>query len=479
MCYFKTTFNNIKTTLSKIHSNIYYIGLVGFFMNFAATMIYTTMIFVVGGKDNIMSESSVVAIRNIAEALGNLSKIFSGYISDKIQNRKGFLLIGYGAMLLTKAGFTFLTFRSFFPFSIIFFQIFYTINQNVDRIMNAIRDPARDAILMECSKVETRGISYGLRKFITSFGSILSGIFTGCLVYFWQRSVPNSMIFKYGLFPVLMIMAVVAGYLTKKIVPIILISLLMVLLGSIANYMPFPSLLYITSLLPVVLVIMIIKYLVKEPKRISGEKKYAVDFSLIRNNLGSLKKVWLLLAIICFLTLGKLNEFFVFTVGTNYFSMSKHTIPFMFTIMYVCVTLMSTVFGVMIDKKQSFFVLFLTIVCLLLGNYCIYTAKTLVVFWIGLILISTFLAASDSAIASIISFLIPDPKIKATIYGIFYGISGLLGIVNAFLVKVFENSWNIKEMYGLSMIPIFVSLIILILSSKYFQQNLNEAKTAA
>jgi MFS family permease len=264
------------------------------------------------------------------------------------------------------------------------------------------------------------------------------------------------------------------GYLTKQFALVIIMTILLLIVGLFANHITFPSLLYTNALFPVILVIIILKYLVKEPKRSNVEKKNKINFQILKNNFKNMQKIWMLLSIICFLNVGKLNENFIFIMAMKNFNMSKYTIPFIFTVMYIFVTITSMFFGWLIDKKKSFLVLFMTIFFLFLGHLLMYTTTSLFLFWISLIFISIFLAGSDSAITSIISFLIPDANIKATVYGLVYGISGLLSILNAFLVMIFSGVYSIKEMYGLSLIPIFISLIILIFTRNLFLQKLKQ-----
>lgn len=475
-CSFKQLFQQTKKTFSKINPNIYYMGLVGFFMNFAATMIYTTLLIFVGGKGNVFSNNSIIAIRNFAESLANFSKIFSGYISDKLQDRKTFLLIGYGAMLITKLGFMLLTFKDFFP--LFFLQILYVVNQIVDRCMNAIRDPARDAILMEYSNENTRGIAFGIRKFVTSFGSIFSGIMVGSILLLWQSGMSELKIYQNILVPILAILIFIVSYLVKKTILTVLFGLIFIFLtpfvsGELIQLSSFTfafpklhlsSLLYLISILPVVLTIILLKIRVEDNKKLPPNTE-VINLRLIKENFYKLKGIFILLALMCFLTLGKLNDFCAFSLGIQ-IGMSKYRVPFIFAATYVFITLMSTVFGYFIDKKKHFFVILSIIVCLLISNYLFYIATNYYIYWLGIFFFSCFLAASDSAIASLITFLIPSPNMKATVYGIFYGVSGLVSIVNALLVSFLENQYGLRQVYLISLIPIFISLMIFLIFYK-------------
>ena len=332
MLYIKENNNMIDIKkLKKINPNVYYMGLVGFFMNFAATLVYTTILLFVGGDKNIFSNNSLILIRTFSEALANFSKIFSGFVSDKLQNRKSFLLVGYSCMLLAKLGFILLTFKELFP--LFFLQCIYIFNQIFERCMNAIRDPARDAILMENSTPDTRGVCFGVRKFVTSFGSILSGLLTGFLLFLWQKNYSNLFLYKYVLLPPIFLMACIVSYITNKQSIIFIFSLGFLILGGFVARMHFSSMLYIVSLIPVFYTIITVYMNIKEHKKAAVKTKDIIDLNLLRKNFKKTKTILLLLVMMCFLSLGKLNDYALFSRGMD-LGISKYLIPFMFRQIY-------------------------------------------------------------------------------------------------------------------------------------------------
>lgn len=58
-----------------------------------------------------VSIAMVGLIDGIAEASASISKVFSGYISDRIGRRKPLILLGYGLGALTKPLFALIVFR--------------------------------------------------------------------------------------------------------------------------------------------------------------------------------------------------------------------------------------------------------------------------------------------------------------------------------------------------------------------------------
>jgi MFS family permease len=466
--------------LKKINLNVYYIGLVGFFMNFAATLVYTTLLIFVGGSNNILNQNTIILVRTLSEALANFAKIFSGFISDRLQNRKSFLVIGYSAMLFAKLGFLLLTFRDFFP--LIFLQCLYIVNQIFDRCMNAIRDPARDAILMESSTPETRGVCFGIRKLITSFGSIVGGLITGLLILMWQRGYTNVIIYKYAILPPLVLMICLISYILRKRILLFLFGFLFLGLGLLARNLKFSSLLYMVSILPVIFSILVVTTKIKEPKKTTIKTRDIINLSLLKNNMDKFKSIFILLIIMCLLSLGKLSEYCIFAIGME-MGFSKYWIPFMFTIVYIAITISSYIFGLLIDKKKHFFTLLLSILSLLISSLLFFfygINGSLIMFWMALILNSIFFAASDSAFASIITFYMPSEDMKATIYGLIYGLSGFMTLLNACLVAYLQNSgYTLCKIYGFAMVPVILAFSLLLRTksqNSFFKFNFHDKR---
>ena len=454
--------------LKKINKNIYYMGLIGFLMNFAATLIYTTLSIFIGGNGNIFHNNNLVIIRSVSEGFGNFAKIFSGIISDKIQNRKIFLFVGYGSMLLIKFFFTITTLKNIFP--IILLQILFIFTQIADRCMNAIRDPARDAILTEFSTLETRGLAFGLRKFITSFGSVFGSIVTMVLMYLYFNNYSNNYLYNYILIPPIIAVILFTSYLLNNRLMIFLFGIIIVIIGFFVKSMSFGTTLYIIALLPIILTTLVIYKKIQEPKKIV-EKPIDFNFKYIQNNYKTKNfiNIFILLIIMSLLSFGKLTEFHIFNFGFS-LGLPKYYTPIMFNVLYIVIMVFSYILGYFLDKKYNFLILMVSVCSVLLGNYCFAICNNLTLFWSGLILNGIFLASSESIFSSIISYYIPAPSIKATIFGLVYGISGFMSIINSIIICKFNAlDYNYNTIYEYTCYPIFLALIILIFSYKHLK----------
>lgn len=108
------------------------------------------------------SPAIVGLIEGVAESLASLLKVFSGYFSDKLRQRKPFTILGYVCSTLGK-----LFFYIASSWSFVFF------GRIIDRIGKGIRTAPRDALIAENSAQGKRGAAFGLHRAMDSAGATL------------------------------------------------------------------------------------------------------------------------------------------------------------------------------------------------------------------------------------------------------------------------------------------------------------------
>ena len=81
--------------------NILLLGLTSFFTDVSSEMIYPLVPFFLTLKLGASAEL-LGLIEGIAESVASLLKVFSGYISDRLKNRKGLTIVGYGSSAVGK-----------------------------------------------------------------------------------------------------------------------------------------------------------------------------------------------------------------------------------------------------------------------------------------------------------------------------------------------------------------------------------------
>ena len=108
------------------------------------------------------SVALVGLIDGIAEATASISKVFSGYVSDRIGRRKPLIVLGYGLGALSKPLFAIAA----SPLPILGARF-------VDRIGKGLRGAPRDALVADVTPPEIRGRAYGLRQSLDTVGAFM------------------------------------------------------------------------------------------------------------------------------------------------------------------------------------------------------------------------------------------------------------------------------------------------------------------
>jgi len=135
------------------------------------------------------SVALVGLIDGIAEATASISKVFSGYVSDKIGRRKPLILLGYGLGALSKPLFA----MAASPLPILGARF-------VDRIGKGLRGAPRDALVADVTPPEIRGRAYGLRQALDTVGAFIGPLAAIALMtifandmrsVFWVAAVPG------------------------------------------------------------------------------------------------------------------------------------------------------------------------------------------------------------------------------------------------------------------------------------------------
>jgi len=112
---------------------------------------------------------TVGLIEGVAESAASVLRIFSGWLSDVLGNRKWITAVGYGLSTISKPLFALATSWQ---------QVFGV--RFADRVGKGIRTAPRDALIADVTPPESRGISFGFHRAMDTAGAI-----TGPLLVFW------------------------------------------------------------------------------------------------------------------------------------------------------------------------------------------------------------------------------------------------------------------------------------------------------
>ncbi len=138
-----------------------------------------------------LSVATVGLIDGIAEATANITKLFSGWLSDRIGRRKPLILIGYGLAGLSKP---------LFPLATGALPILGA--RFTDRIGKGIRGAPRDALIADVTPTPMRGRAFGLRQALDTAGAVIGPVLALVLMLilandirlvFWVAVVPAAL----------------------------------------------------------------------------------------------------------------------------------------------------------------------------------------------------------------------------------------------------------------------------------------------
>jgi MFS family permease len=135
------------------------LGFVSLAMDLSSEMIHALLpLFMVGTLG--LSVAAVGLIDGIAEATASITKVFSGWVSDRLGRRKPLILLGYGLAALSKP---------LFPLASGALPILAA--RFADRIGKGIRGAPRDALIADATPAEIRGRAFGLRQSMDTVGA--------------------------------------------------------------------------------------------------------------------------------------------------------------------------------------------------------------------------------------------------------------------------------------------------------------------
>ena len=168
---------------------VWALGFVSLFMDISSEMIHALLpvflVTVLGA-----SVATVGLLEGAAEALAQVTKVFSGTLSDRLGRRKLLTVVGYGLAALTKPLFALAPSPAW---------IFAA--RGIDRVGKGIRGAPRDALIAELTPASVRGAAFGLRQTLDTIGAFAGPLIAIALMaatadsfrtVFWLAAIPAA-----------------------------------------------------------------------------------------------------------------------------------------------------------------------------------------------------------------------------------------------------------------------------------------------
>lgn len=150
--------------LKAVPRGVWAIGFVSMFMDISSEMIHSLLpIFLV----TTLGASALVVgiIEGAAEATASITKVFSGWLSDRLGKRKLLAVIGYAIGAMSKP---------VFPLAAGPIEVFAA--RFADRIGKGIRGAPRDALVADITGPGARGAAFGLRQSLDTIGAFVGPV---------------------------------------------------------------------------------------------------------------------------------------------------------------------------------------------------------------------------------------------------------------------------------------------------------------
>jgi MFS family permease len=183
--------------MASLPKGVVALGFVSLFMDMSSEAIHALLpLFLVGTLG--ASAFYVGVIEGLGEATAQITKLFSGLLSDRSGKRKPLAILGYGLSAVTKPLFA----LAGGPGAVLTARL-------ADRVGKGIRGAPRDAMVADLVPEAQRGAAYGLRQSMDTLGALLGPALA--LVLMWATG-NVRLVFWLAIIPALVAVLVLALY---------------------------------------------------------------------------------------------------------------------------------------------------------------------------------------------------------------------------------------------------------------------------
>jgi MFS family permease len=170
---------------SGLSRNVVILGIVSLLNDGASEMIYPLLpLFLTAVLG--AGPAALGIIEGIAEATASLLKLYSGYLSDRLRKRKGWIVAGYSLSNLI---------RPLIVFSATWLQVL--VLRFSDRVGKGLRTSPRDAIIAESTAREFRGKAYGFHRAMDHAGAIVGPLAATALLLLFDNDLKTVFLFSF------------------------------------------------------------------------------------------------------------------------------------------------------------------------------------------------------------------------------------------------------------------------------------------
>ncbi len=159
--------------LSRLPRNVWAVSITSFLMDISSEMVLNLLPLFLSNVLKV-GTAFIGIMEGVAEATASILKLFSGWLSDKLQGRKWLAVLGYGISALSK------------PLFMVSNSLVIAFGRWSDRIGKGIRTSPRDALVADSVEPKDRGIAFGFHRASDTAGAMLGILIALGIIWFIQ-----------------------------------------------------------------------------------------------------------------------------------------------------------------------------------------------------------------------------------------------------------------------------------------------------
>ena len=350
------------------HPNVFFLGVVSFLTDVSSEMIFTLVPLFLS---NVLGAATTIIglVGGVSESADALSRIFSGWLSDRIGKRK----------LLAVAGYSISTVAKPFMYLASTWGVVLGVRFS-DRVGKGIRTSPRDALLADSAPPGERGKSFGLHRAMDTSGAVVGLAIAALVIYLVQG-------------------------------------------GGLELSLRTYQWLVLIGIVPAVLAVVILLKFVKEREREPLPGAPRPGFNLFKLAAGFDTRFKVFLAVMALFALGNSSDFFVILRAQNLGSSVFH-IVLMLVILNAAYAAISLPAGRLSDRLGR-----RRVIALGWGVYAtVYLGFALATeiwqVWLLFAAYGIYYGIVEGVARAFVADLVPEEK-RGTAYGLYHGVVGL------------------------------------------------------
>lgn len=185
-----------------ITKNVFALGIVSFLTDFSSEMIYPLLpLFLTSVLG--ASTSFLGFIEGIAESTASVLKLFSGWLSDKLNKRKAIVVFGYTLSSISRPLIAIVS----KPFHVLLIRF-------SDRVGKGLRTSPRDALIADSVDKEHYGKAFGFQRALDNLGGVVGPLAAFALLSFYTGDL--RLVFAFSAIPAVITVIILVLFVQEK-----------------------------------------------------------------------------------------------------------------------------------------------------------------------------------------------------------------------------------------------------------------------